>query len=232
MRPRLLELNLGDEDAWEIGLTCGGTIEVFVEPLALDRSDDAAARFYETRPTPTSRAGGRGAIVTRLEGPRRRQAAACSTTAPSRGPSAIRPSTSASPAEAREAIADGRLAHAVPGGRAGLRRKCVTPPPRCCSWSAPAMWPCRSGPGPHARVPHRRPRRPAALRDPRAVPRRRRPEDRHPVGAVTGYPLVPTTALVLVAHDYKYDLPVLTHALGTTWATSACSAPRAGARPS
>ncbi len=25
MRPRLLELNLGDEEAWEIGLTCGGT---------------------------------------------------------------------------------------------------------------------------------------------------------------------------------------------------------------
>src|ERR671918_247010 len=33
MRPRLLELNLGDEEAWEVGLTCGGTIEVFVEPL-------------------------------------------------------------------------------------------------------------------------------------------------------------------------------------------------------
>src|SRR5260370_35697536 len=26
-RPRLLELDLGDEEAWEIGLTCGGTIE-------------------------------------------------------------------------------------------------------------------------------------------------------------------------------------------------------------
>src|SRR3990172_10581250 len=31
--PRLLELNLGDEEAWEIGLTCGGTIEAFVEPV-------------------------------------------------------------------------------------------------------------------------------------------------------------------------------------------------------
>ena len=28
-------------------------------------------------------------------------------------------------------------------------------------------------------------------------------------------PLIPTTALVLVAHDYKYDLPVLRHALST-----------------
>src|SRR5882724_9007104 len=47
MRPRLLEMNLGDEDAWEIGLTCGGTIEVFVEPLALDGSPDVGARMYE-----------------------------------------------------------------------------------------------------------------------------------------------------------------------------------------
>ena len=35
--PRLLELNLGDEEAWEIGLTCGGTIEVFEEPVTLGR---------------------------------------------------------------------------------------------------------------------------------------------------------------------------------------------------
>ena len=28
-------------------------------------------------------------------------------------------------------------------------------------------------------------------------------------------PLIPSTALVLVAHDYKYDVPVLRHALGT-----------------
>src|SRR5712664_4072205 len=46
-RPRLLELDLGDEEAWEIGLTCGGTIEVFVEPLALNRADDIGARFYD-----------------------------------------------------------------------------------------------------------------------------------------------------------------------------------------
>src|SRR5213593_2014644 len=66
MRPRLLELNLGDEEAWEIGLTCGGTIEVFVEPLALDRRDDTASRFYD-RVHAHARAGGRGAIVTGLD---------------------------------------------------------------------------------------------------------------------------------------------------------------------
>src|SRR5256714_14200939 len=59
-RPRLLELNLGDEEAWEIGLTCGGTIEVFVEPLAGE---------YLERVRAHNDKGGRAAIVTRLDGP-------------------------------------------------------------------------------------------------------------------------------------------------------------------
>lgn len=41
--PRLLNLQLGDEDAWEIGLTCGGAVDVLVEPL-----DDDAMALYET----------------------------------------------------------------------------------------------------------------------------------------------------------------------------------------
>src|SRR5881628_2256013 len=65
-RPRLLELNLGDEEAWEIGLTCGGTIEVFVEPIALDRPSDPTLAYYE-RARVHARAGGRAAIVTRLD---------------------------------------------------------------------------------------------------------------------------------------------------------------------
>lgn len=31
--PQLLQFNLGDEDAWEIGLTCGGAVDVFLEPV-------------------------------------------------------------------------------------------------------------------------------------------------------------------------------------------------------
>ncbi|MBI5628003.1 MAG: XdhC family protein, partial [Candidatus Rokubacteria bacterium] len=66
--PRLLELNLGDEEAWEIGLTCGGTIEVFVEPVTLDRPGDRTLLFYE-RARAHAATGGRAAILTRLEAP-------------------------------------------------------------------------------------------------------------------------------------------------------------------
>lgn len=45
--PRLLSMTLGDEDAWEIGLTCGGTVDVLIEPVALDAASDPVVRSYD-----------------------------------------------------------------------------------------------------------------------------------------------------------------------------------------
>ena len=32
-RPKLLQFGVADEQAWEVGLACGGNIEIFVERL-------------------------------------------------------------------------------------------------------------------------------------------------------------------------------------------------------
>ena len=32
-KPRLLEYSVSNEQAWDVGLACGGTVQVFVERL-------------------------------------------------------------------------------------------------------------------------------------------------------------------------------------------------------
>jgi xanthine dehydrogenase accessory factor len=212
MRPRLLELNLGDEEAWEIGLTCGGTIEVFVEPLALDRADDPATRFHD-RLRAHAQAGGRGAIVSRLDGDGRGKLLVLDdgTVEGSLGEAFLDERFTA---EARTVLAAGASRTLVLEGVRAFVEVVTTPALLLVVGASHVAMPLMT----LARTLGYR----TAVLDgrPRFATRERFPDvDDLKIGIpselITGYPLLPTTALVLVAHDYKYDLPVLRHALGT-----------------
>ncbi|MCU1246057.1 MAG: hypothetical protein JWN02_1967, partial [Acidobacteria bacterium] len=76
---QLLTMQLGDEEAWEIGLSCGGSVDLFIEPLTdtVVRAYDTARREWEA---------GRGvALITVLSG----GAAGSRTIVTADGPAAI-----------------------------------------------------------------------------------------------------------------------------------------------
>jgi xanthine dehydrogenase accessory factor len=62
--PRLLSMSLGDADAWEIGLTCGGTVELLIEPVALDDADAVTMAYDVVRAE--AAAGRRSVLVAPL----------------------------------------------------------------------------------------------------------------------------------------------------------------------
>ena len=210
-RPRLLEMNLGDEDAWEIGLTCGGTIEVFVEPVALDGTDDGGARMYD-RVREHARRGGHGAIVTRLDGPGDKLLVLDDgTTEGSFGDAFLDQRFTA---EARAVIARGASQTLLLEGIRAFAEVV-----------APSALLLVVGAG-HVDMPLTSLARTLGYRTvvidgrPRFATAERFPDvDDLKIGIpselVRDYPFIPSTALVLVAHDYKYDLPVLRHALST-----------------
>jgi xanthine dehydrogenase accessory factor len=49
-KPQLLHFGVADDTAWEVGLACGGTIEVFVEPLKDEWFDRLRESLVEEQP--------------------------------------------------------------------------------------------------------------------------------------------------------------------------------------
>jgi xanthine dehydrogenase accessory factor len=211
--PRLLELNLGDEEAWEIGLTCGGTIEVLLEPVALDDKDDITLTYYERARVHAER-GGRAVIVTRLD-------------APHHGAKLLLLDDGGQEGSLGEAFLDQRFtAEAREAMAAGKSRTLLLENVRAFAevFSPPSTLVVVGAS--HVAMPLVTLARTLGFRTivvdgrPRFATKERFPDvDDLRIGVpselVQQVPLIATTALVLVAHDYKYDLPVLRHALGT-----------------
>jgi xanthine dehydrogenase accessory factor len=212
-RPRLLELDLGDEEAWEIGLTCGGTIEVFMEPVTLDRPGDATLAFYERARTHAD-AGGRAAIVTRLD-------------SAGGGAKLLLLDSGAVEGSLGSAELDGRLRDEARAALETGKSKTVLVAETRAFIEVlvpPAILAIVGGS--HVAMPLVTLARTLGFRTvvvdgrPRFATRERFPDvDDLRIGIpselIREIPLLPSTALVLVAHDYKYDVPVLKHALAT-----------------
>lgn len=49
-RPQLLHFGVADETAWEVGLACGGSIDIFVQPLASETFNRLRSVITEERP--------------------------------------------------------------------------------------------------------------------------------------------------------------------------------------
>ena len=218
--PKLLQLSLGDEDAWEIGLTCGGTIEVFLEPVALGadegRAEDGLS-LYEMLRAHVG-AGRAGAIVTRMDAPGAGTKLLLLDDGRRLGSLGATELDEAAAGLAPEAFATG-LSRTVTLGPEGRPVRCFlevhSPPPTLLTVGAG-----------HVAMPLVTLARTLGFRTvvvdgrPRLATRERFPDaDELIVGipseTVRKTPLLPSSALVLVAHDYKYDLPVLRHALGS-----------------
>lgn len=208
-RPRLVAVDMGAEEAWEIGLSCGGTVEVFVEPLALEPGSptlDLARRLKAA-----TEAGGRAALVTSLDGGGRLLLYEDGRHEGSLGDPAL-------DAAAVPVAADllGRGASRTVDLGAGRRVFVESHGPRATLVIVGAT---------QVAVPLTSLARVMGFRTvvvdarPRFATRERFPDaDEIRIGIpseiVAGMPLTPSTALVLLAHDYKFERPVLAHALG------------------
>lgn len=206
--PALLSMALGDEDAWALGMTCAGTIEVLVEPVDAAREDDPVAGALRTARAAVD--GGRAAVlVAPLSGPPRRLVLV-------EGGGVYGTLGDTALDAAAHAVAQGMLA----GGNSGVREVGAAggtrlyferhAPPRTlvvvgATHVAMALVELARIVGLRTVIVDGRERFATRERFPRA--------DELLVGMpsdlVGRLPSGSATLVVLLAHDYKYDLPVL-----------------------
>jgi xanthine dehydrogenase accessory factor len=213
--PRLVELPLGDEEAWEIGLSCAGTLEVFIEPLDTEHLQPSA--LYASLKSHLD-TGGAGALLTRLDG----------TTAGAKlllldngtrlgtlgGPELDQTAIEIAQAQIRQGTSR-TVPVSFPEASARVFIEVHSPPATLIIVGAGhvAM--------PLVRMAHTVGYRPLVVDSrPRFATPERFPEAAAlfvgiPSEIVQTLPLHPSTAVILVAHDYKFDLPILRHVLAS-----------------
>lgn len=213
-RPKLVSMSLGDEEAWEIGLTCGGTVDVLVEPVDARNASDPLAVAY--RAVRSALAAGRTVLaVARLDGGAGRlvvgDSGAIAGTLGDRGLDAL---------VARTALE--RLRAATPSGvervssdefEIPLYLERHAPEETAVIYGAVqvamSLTVFARELGMRTVVVDGRERFATRQRFPAA-------DEIHvgmPSEIAERLPATPSTYVVLVAHDYKYELPVLRHAL-------------------
>ena len=212
--PKRVSLALGEEDAWAFGMTCAGTVEVLVEPTDFGLEDDPIARAH-TR-LAELRANGTPAVEVSSVGaaPARVVVTADGAVHGSLGDEAL---DRAAAARALQVLDSGAsvVAHAASAGgvqRALFFRRHAPPASLVIVGAtevAVALVPMARSLGFSTVVVDGRDR--FATRD--RFPDADQIRTGIPSEVVESLSLRPSTALVLLSHDYKYDLPVLESAL-------------------
>ena len=211
-----VSLPLGDEDAWAFGMTCAGNVELLVEPVDVTASDDPVACAADT--ISNALRAGHAAIEVVSTGPvpRRFVLLDDGTRHGSLGDETLEAAIEGRAAGLLETRAVGLFAVAGVHGTTEVFVQVHGPPASIIIMGATdvAVALVRlAGPlGFHTTVIDGRDRWANRERFPMAdVIRIGMPSE-----VIAGMPLVAASALVLVAHDFKYDLPVLEVALNST----------------
>lgn len=209
--PVLLSLALGDEDAWALGMTCGGTVEVLIEPVS-SLQGDPVARTMRAVDEAIAR-GLRAVVVVPLGGALERMVIRDSSSSDAVSGTLGAPALDRAAADAaRELFATGVTGTrtiAVEGTAHRLYLELHAPPATLVVFGAT-----------HVAMPLVAMAKTLGLRTvvvdgrERFATRERFPEaDELIVGMPSEIaerlPLGETSAVVLLSHDYKYDLPVL-----------------------
>jgi xanthine dehydrogenase accessory factor len=210
---RRATLPLGDEDAWAFGMTCAGTVDVLVEPVVpLDATDPVAAAAAAVAGAVH---GGLSAVeMITLEGrPARLVIVENGTRHGSLGDSTLDDVAATRAATLLDARTSGVITVSTGERATELYAHVHAPAPSVIIVGATdvavALVPLAATLGFHTVVIDTRERWATAERFPGVDELR----VGMPSEAISDFPLTSATALVLVGHDFKYDLPVLEVAL-------------------